>query len=69
MTVEKGVVTLRGTVALREHKRALERLVERCRGVDEVRNELHLAGAPAMPSATPTTGASTVNQKSRNARA
>ena len=67
--VENGVVTLRGTVALREHKRALERLVERCRGAREVHNELHLAGAPAMPSTTSTTGASTGNQKSRNARA
>lgn len=67
--VENGLVTLRGTVALREHERALERLVERCRGVQEVRNELHLAHAPGMPSTTPTPGASTGNQKSRNARA
>jgi osmotically-inducible protein OsmY len=40
--VESGVVTLSGTVAEREQKRALERLVERCRGVHEVRNELRL---------------------------
>ena len=41
--VERGTVTLSGTVALREHKRALERLVEQCRGVHDVRNELRLA--------------------------
>lgn len=67
--VENGLVTLRGTVALREHKRALERLVERCRGVQEVHNELHLARAPATSSTRPTPGTSTGNPRSRNARA
>ena len=41
--VERGLVTLSGTVAVREHKRALERLVEQCRGVHEVCNELRLS--------------------------
>lgn len=40
--VEEGVVVLTGTVALRHQKRALEHLVESCRGVDDVRNELRL---------------------------
>lgn len=40
--VEEGVVILTGTVGLRHQKRALEMLVENCRGVDEVRNELRL---------------------------
>lgn len=40
--VEEGVVVLTGTVGLRHHKRSLEILVENCRGVDEVRNELRL---------------------------
>jgi hypothetical protein len=50
--VESGIVTLSGTIASREHKRALERLVEGCRGVHEVRNELRLAReqAPRSPS-------------------
>jgi hypothetical protein len=41
--VQDGVVTLTGTVALRQDKRGLERLVERVRGVHEVHNELRLA--------------------------
>jgi hypothetical protein len=40
--VESGIVTLSGTVARRDEKRALEHLVERCRGVHEVHNELRL---------------------------
>lgn len=44
--VESGVVTLSGTIASREHERALERLVEACRGVREVRNELRLRAVP-----------------------
>jgi hypothetical protein len=40
--VESGIVTLSGTVAHRHEKRALEHLVERCRGVDDVHNELRL---------------------------
>ena len=75
--VESGVVTLSGTVALREEKRALERLVERCRGVHEVRNELRLArwgrpdGArePTPTRSSPTPGSSTGHQRSKNARA
>ncbi len=42
VVVEDGVVILSGTVGLRHQKRALEMLVETCRGVDEVRNELRL---------------------------
>jgi hypothetical protein len=41
--VADGIVTLSGTVAQRHHKRALEQLAERCRGVHEVHNELRLA--------------------------
>ena len=44
--VQDGIVTLSGTVPLREQKRAIERLVERCRGVQEVHNELRLAREP-----------------------
>ena len=67
--VESGVVTLSGTVALREHKCALERLVERCRGVLEVRNALRLARAtPPSPSVT-SGGSSMVRRRSRNAPA
>jgi osmotically-inducible protein OsmY len=40
--VQDGIVTLSGTVARREEKRGLEHLVERCRGVHEVHNELRL---------------------------
>jgi osmotically-inducible protein OsmY len=65
--VESGVVTLSGTVALREHKRALERLVERCRGVHEVRNELRLVREAPPP--TTTSGSSMGNPRGRNARA
>lgn len=41
--VDNSIVTLTGTVAGRHDKRALERLVERVRGVQEVHNELRLA--------------------------
>jgi hypothetical protein len=47
--VENGIVTLSGTVAQRHHKRALEHLVEQCRGVDEVHNELRLKREEARP--------------------
>jgi len=40
--VEKGIVTLSGTVGLRQEKRALEQMVERVRGVEDVQNELRL---------------------------
>lgn len=40
--VDSGIVILTGTVAQRHHKRALEQLVERCRGVHDVHNELRL---------------------------
>ena len=40
--VADGVVTLTGTVPLRDHKRKIERLVESCRGVHEVHNQLRL---------------------------
>lgn len=40
--VDEGIVTLTGTVAQRRHKRALEQMTERVRGVDEVHNELRL---------------------------
>lgn len=40
--VESGIVTLSGTVAHRHEKRRLEELVMRCRGVDDVHNELRL---------------------------
>lgn len=40
--VESGIVTLSGTVGHRHEKRALEYLVERCGGVDDVHNELRL---------------------------
>lgn len=43
--VEDGVVILSGTVGLRHQKRALEMLVENCRGVEEVKNELRLRRA------------------------
>jgi hypothetical protein len=45
--VESGTVTLSGTVAQRHEKRALEQLVERCRGVHEVHNELRLKRSQA----------------------
>jgi hypothetical protein len=61
--VESGIVTLSGTVAQRHEKRALEHLVERCRGVHEVHNELRLkrpetktekrAPSTKAPQATP----------------
>jgi hypothetical protein len=40
--VDNCIVTLLGTVPRRNDKRALEHLVERARGVDEVHNELRL---------------------------
>lgn len=40
--VENAIVTLSGTVTHRQEKRALEQMVERVHGVDEVQNELHL---------------------------
>lgn len=47
VSVEDSVVTLKGTVAQRHHKRALEQLVERVRGVEDVHNELRLQRAAA----------------------
>ncbi|MBX3192030.1 MAG: BON domain-containing protein [Labilithrix sp.] len=41
--VEAGVVILSGTVAARHHKRGLEQIVERTRGVEDVHNELRLS--------------------------
>ena len=43
--VEDGAVTLSGTVAHRQDKRRLEHLVEQCRGVHDVHNELRLKRA------------------------
>lgn len=40
--VENRIVILSGTVAERDEKRALEQMVERVHGVEEVRNELRL---------------------------
>ncbi len=40
---DAGVVRLVGTVALRRDKRALEHLIERIAGVDEIRNELRVS--------------------------
>ena len=53
--VERGTVTLTGTVRQREDKRGLERLTERQRGVDEVHNELRLRRPPGHedPAAAP----------------
>ncbi len=55
VTVESGVVTLNGTVTHRGDKRGLEHLLERLRGVDEVRNELRLKRPPRAepPAAAP----------------
>jgi hypothetical protein len=50
--VESGVVILTGTVAERRHKRALEQLAERPRGVEDVHNELRLR-RPRVPSREP----------------
>lgn len=47
--VAGGIVTLSGTVAQRHHKRALEHLVEHCRGVDDVHNELRLKKEEPAP--------------------
>jgi hypothetical protein len=46
VNVESSVVTLSGTVAYRQHKRALEDLVEEVLGVREVHNEIRLARTP-----------------------
>jgi len=53
VNVESGVVILTGTVAQRHHKRALEQLVERCRGVHEVHNELRLSSNRPRTEPTP----------------
>jgi hypothetical protein len=45
--VADGIVTLSGTVAHRHEKRKLEHLVESCRGVHEVHNELRLKRSDA----------------------
>jgi BON domain-containing protein len=45
--VADGIVTLSGTVGHRKEKRRLEHLVEQCRGVHEVHNELRLKRAEA----------------------
>ena len=42
VVVENGVVRLVGSVAQRREKRALEQIIERIHGVEEVRNELRL---------------------------
>lgn len=57
VTVQGGAVTLSGTVARRQEKRALEHLIERCRGVEEVHNHIRLkredaSGASASTEAT-----------------
>lgn len=55
VTVKDGIVTLTGTVAQRHQKRGLEQLVEHCRGVEDVHNELRLqraAPTPAEPALT-----------------
>lgn len=49
--VEGGVVSLSGTVGQRHHKRVLEQMVERVRGVDDVRNELRLQVAQSTQGA------------------
>ncbi len=50
--VENCVVTLSGNVSQRSDKRALEQLVERARGVDEVHNELRLRREERTTTAT-----------------
>lgn len=82
--LESGIVTLSGTVARRDEKRALEHMVERCRGVHEVHNELRLrreqpqsASRPHAQQQTPSSerngpgssqGYANGNQKDKNAR-
>jgi len=43
--VENGIVTLRGVVPDREHKKRAEEIAERASGVRDVRNQLELEGA------------------------
>lgn len=48
--VENAVIRLTGTVASRDDKRGLERMLDRVHGVDEVRSELRLRLAAAPRS-------------------
>jgi hypothetical protein len=43
--VEKGIVTLRGTVPDRRHKKRAEQIAERASGVRDVRNQLEIESA------------------------
>lgn len=52
--VADGIVTLSGTVAHRRDKRALEHVVERCRGVHDIHNELRLKREDREESASST---------------
>ncbi len=48
--VESATVILTGTVAARQDKRGLEQLVERCRGIDDVQNEIRVRRPPQGPA-------------------
>lgn len=50
VSVERGVVRLSGTVCRSRDRRALEALVERVLGVEEVKNELRLARGETSPT-------------------
>ena len=69
--VEDGVVTLTGTVPHRHDKRGLEHLVERCRGVDYVHNELRLKreGRPQQQPAASPPAAPASRRDGRNGKA
>jgi hypothetical protein len=49
VAVEKGEVTLRGTVTSRYAKRRVEHIADQVRGVEDVHNELRIAGPPLPP--------------------
>jgi osmotically-inducible protein OsmY len=54
--VENGTVILTGTVGQRHHKRALEQMVERVHGVEDVQNALRLTRAEQAPTRSQVAG-------------
>lgn len=50
ITVDKGEITLRGTVAARRDKRFVEEMIERVAGVNEIHNHLRRHRPEALPA-------------------
>jgi hypothetical protein len=63
ITVENGIVTMKGTVPQRHDKRMLERMVDHVRGVDDVHNELRVKREQREPREQARTSSSDVQAR------